>query len=49
MDGGALNNVPVEDVRNLGADVVIAVKFHADSVDQNSNIMDIVMKSVIIF
>lgn len=46
MDGGALNNVPVEDVRNLGADVVIAVKFHADSVDQNSNIMDIVMKSV---
>ncbi len=46
MDGGALNNIPVEDVRNLGADVVIAVKFHADSVDQNSNIMDIIMKSV---
>ncbi len=46
MDGGALNNIPVEDVKQLGADIVIAVKFHADSVDENSNIMDIVMKSI---
>lgn len=46
MDGGALNNVPVDDVKKLGADIVIAVKFQADSIDENSNIMDIVMKSV---
>ena len=46
MDGGALDNVPVNEVRKQGADKVIAVKFDADSVDENSNIMDIVMKTI---
>lgn len=46
MDGGALDNVPVNEVRKQGADKVIAVKFDADQVDKNSNIMDIVMKTI---
>lgn len=46
MDGGILNNVPVDDVKRQGADFVISVKFHADDVDENSNIMNVVMKSV---
>ena len=46
MDGGALNNVPVDEVKLQGADKIIAVKFHADEVEKDSNIMDIVMKSV---
>ncbi len=46
MDGGALDNVPVNEVKRQGADKVIAVKFDADSVDENSNIMDIVMKTI---
>ena len=46
MDGGALDNVPVNEIRKQGADKVIAVKFDADPVDENSNIMDIVMKTI---
>lgn len=46
MDGGALDNVPVNEVLKQGADKVIAVKFDADPVDENSNIMDIVMKTI---
>ncbi len=46
MDGGALDNVPVNEVRKQGANKVIAVKFDADPVDENSNIMDIVMKTI---
>ena len=46
MDGGALDNVPVNEVRKQGADKVLAVKFDSDKVDENSNIMDIVMKTI---
>ena len=46
MDGGALDNVPVNEVKKQGADKVIAVKFDADVIDENSNIMDIVMKTI---
>ena len=46
MDGGALNNVPVKEVKKQGADKVIAVKFDADKIDENSNMMDIVMKTI---
>lgn len=46
MDGGLLDNVPVSEVKKQGADKVIAVKFDADPVDNNSNIMDIVMKTI---
>ena len=46
MDGGALDNVPVLEVKKQGADKVIAVKFDADPIDETSNLMDIVMKTI---
>lgn len=46
MDGGVLDNIPVNEVKKQGADKVIAVKFDADSIDEESNIMDIVMKTI---
>lgn len=46
MDGGVLNNVPVHEVKKQGVEKVIAVKFDADNIDENSNIMDIVMKTI---
>lgn len=46
MDGGALNNIPVQEVKKHGADKVIAVKFDSEKIDEYSNIMDIVMKTI---
>ena len=46
MDGGAMDNIPVREVKKQGADKVIAVKFDADQIDEESNIMDIVMKTI---
>lgn len=46
LDGGILDNVPVEEVKKQGATKVIAVNFAADKVDDNSNTMDIIMKTV---
>ncbi len=46
MDGGALDNVPVHEVKKQGADKVIAVKFDADPITEDSNIMDIIMKTI---
>lgn len=46
LDGGTLNNVPTIPVKNLGADRVISINFEADSIDEQSNVMDIVMKTL---
>lgn len=46
MDGGAIDNIPVNEVKKQGADKVIAVKFNADKVNEKSNMMDIVMKTI---
>ena len=46
IDGGALDNVPVEEVRKQGADIVIAVKFDEDKINDDSNVMDIIMKTI---
>ena len=46
IDGGALNNVPAIEVRKQGADKVIAVKFDEDKIDNNSNVIDIVMRTI---
>lgn len=46
MDGGILDNIPVEEVKKQGADKVIAIAFHSDDIDENSNVMDYVMKTV---
>ena len=46
MDGGTLDNVPTLQVKKLGADKVISIIFDADTIDEESNIMDIVMKTL---
>lgn len=46
LDGGVLDNVPVEEVRKQGADKVIAINFKADDIDDESNVMDIVMRTI---
>lgn len=46
MDGGVLDNIPVHEVKKQGADKVIAVKFDADPITVESNIMDIAMKTI---
>lgn len=46
MDGGTLDNIPVNEVKKQGADKVLAVKFDADIVDYSSNMMDIIMKTI---
>ena len=46
IDGGALDNIPVEEVKKQGADIVIGVKFRSDEITQDSNIMDMTMKTI---
>lgn len=46
MDGGALDNVPVIEVKRQGAGKVLAVKFEADPIKEDSNLMDIAMKTI---
>ena len=46
LDGGTLDNVPAIQVKKLGADKVISINFDADTIDEQSNIMDIVMKTL---
>ena len=46
IDGGALDNTPVYEVKKQGADKVIAVTFESDPITKESNIMDIVMKTI---
>ena len=46
IDGGVLDNVPVEEVKKQGADIVIGVRFNSDEITQDSNIMDMTMKTI---
>ena len=46
IDGGALDNIPVEEVKKQGADIVIGVKFNSDKITKESNIMDMTMKTI---
>lgn len=44
VDGGILNNIPANDVKELGADKVISINFDSDKIWQESNAIDITMK-----
>lgn len=44
VDGGILDNIPVKEVKKLGADKVIAVNFDSDKIKLESNAIDIIMK-----
>ena len=46
LDGGILNNIPVDIAKTLGADKVIAVRFSSDKINSNSNIVQIGMKTI---
>ncbi len=46
LDGGILENTPAKEVKNLGADKTISIRFDSDAVDKTSNAMDIVMKMI---
>ena len=46
LDGGMLDNIPVREVRKQGANKVIAINFKADDIDNSSNIMDLVMRTI---
>lgn len=46
LDGGVLDNIPVEEVKKQGADKVIAINFKADEINNKSNIMDLVMRTI---
>lgn len=46
LDGGAVDNTPALEIKKQGADKVISVNFDSDTVNEDSNIMDIVMKVI---
>ena len=46
LDGGILDNIPVLELRKQGADKILAINFKADDVDENSNMMDIAMRTI---
>lgn len=46
VDGGILDNIPVQELKKQGAKKVICVNFKADTIDENSNFMDIAMRTI---
>ena len=46
LDGGALDNVPVIEVKKQGSGKVLAVNFKADDITEDSNYMDIAMRTI---
>ena len=46
LDGGALDNVPVIEVKKQGSEKVLAVNFKADDITEDSNYMDIAMRTI---
>lgn len=46
MDGGALDNIPILPLKAICDKKIISVNFEADSVAPNSDVMDIVMKTL---
>lgn len=46
LDGGILNNIPVDIAKKLGADKVLAIRFSSDRITPNSNIIQIGMKTI---
>lgn len=46
LDGGILDNIPSLEVRKQGADKIISVNFKADDINEQSNVMDIMMRAI---
>lgn len=46
MDGGALDNIPVLPLKEVYKQKILAINFAADNVEPNSDIMDILMRTL---
>lgn len=46
IDGGVLNNIPVNEVKNLGADKIIGVNFFESDSNPKNNIYSIVLRTI---
>lgn len=46
LDGGILDSFPSSEVKKQGVDKVLTVNFKADDIDEQSNVMDIIMRSI---
>ena len=46
LDGGTLDNIPVINVKEICKSKIIAVNFKADPVEEDSDLMDILMKTL---
>lgn len=46
MDGGVLNNIPIKALKDVYNKKIIAVNFEADYVGRDSDVMDIIMKTL---
>ena len=46
MDGGTLDNIPILALKNICDKKIIAVNFAADPVEENSDVMDIIMRTL---
>lgn len=46
LDGGILDNFPTLEVKKQGVDKVLTVNFKADNINQDSTVMDIIMRSI---
>ncbi len=46
IDGGTLDNIPVKELKRITDKKILAVNFEADKVEKDSDLMDIVMKTI---
>ena len=46
LDGGTLDNIPIMPLKEIYNHKIMAVNFQADPVEENSDLMDIVMKTL---
>lgn len=46
IDGGTLDNIPVRELKRITNKKILAVNFEAEKVEKNSDLMDIVMKTI---
>ena len=46
LDGGIVDNIPAKEIKKIGADKIISVRFDSNQVKEESNLMEVVMKSI---
>lgn len=46
LDGGILDNIPAKEIKNLGAEKLISVRFDSNQIQSKSNLMDVAIKAL---